>query len=142
MSAYPLNTIFSSNFGKDNSFCDDYFYRFKRYEMNFSVALFYSEHTIDAEVFNTMLRQSDRLVKIQDNLFCLVLDMTSHENGLKASSNILSTYEAGHFSQKLYVSLVNAKEFSTSDSLRVKLFSLLNTAIREDMYNQINDTLS
>jgi len=139
MSAFPIKMIFSSQYQRECNICSDYFYRFERYDINFSVAIFYSESTLDPKVFEMHIRQSDRLIKIQDNLFCVVLDVTSHEEGLKASENIFASYEAGHFSQKLYVSLVNAKEFSTTDALKAKLFALLDTAIKEDIHYHIHD---
>ncbi|MDF1880194.1 hypothetical protein JHD50_02560 [Sulfurimonas sp. MAG313] len=139
MNTHPIEVMFSAEFEKTASLCGDFFYRYQRYEANFSMALFYSCDPIDKSVFDNILRQSDKCLKLLDNLYAIVFDMTSQGSGMKAVENILAQYEAQHFSQKLYISFVSAEDFNTKEAMKSNLFSLLNYAIKEAKSNQVVD---
>ncbi|PHR54174.1 MAG: hypothetical protein COA44_14095 [Arcobacter sp.] len=119
--------------------CEDFFYKFNRYNFDFTIVLLYSNTPLDSMFLQNHIRKSDKLVNLQNNLFCLVLDMTSQEQGLKAIENLISLYEIKHFSQKLYISFANTQDYSDAQSIKSHLFSFLNYAVKENNYNQITD---
>jgi len=139
MEVDPIEAFFSNEYKQASELCDEFFYRYLRYQVNFSMALFYSTDALDAEVFKSNLRRSDKFLPLQYNLFCTVFDMTTQEEGLKASENILYAHEAKHFSKQLFISFASTQEYPTQSDLKSHLFSFLNFAIKEDRTNQIID---
>jgi len=139
MSTHPMEVLFPNEFERASSLCAEYFYRYQRYDAHFSMALFYSHEPLDEALFIDAIRESDKHLILQDNLICVVFDMTSNDRGLKASENLLALYEAKHFGKKFYASYVSMEDFATKEAMRSQLFSLLNYAIKENKYNQITD---
>ena len=139
MYVHSIEKLFPVEYKKTGELCAEFFYRYERYSANFTMAMLYSYDPLDASTFLKAIRESDKLLQLNKNLFCLVFDMTNQENGLKACENLLAVYEAEHFAQKIYASLVNAEEFSTKEAMESRLFALLNYAIKGNSYNQITD---
>jgi len=138
MKTQTLNFL-SLEYARTAKLSEKYFYKFNRYNTNFSTVLLYSNTVIDEALIKMHIRQSDKLVKLQDNFFYIVFDMTSQEKGLKAVENLLSLHESKYFSHKLYISFVNTEDYTDVETMKSHLFSLLNYAIKENNYNQITD---
>jgi len=139
MKVNSIEALFTTEYKKVSDLCDEHFYRFLRYKANFSMALFYSTDSLDLELFKNNLRQTDKLLQLQHNLCCIVLDMTTQEEGLKASENLLYAHEAKHFSNQLFVAFASTQEYPVQNDLKSHLFSFLNFAIKENCNNQIID---
>ncbi len=114
-------------------------YRFERNGLTFSMALFYSPRSLDEVLFTHSIRTTDKIIKIYDNLFCIIFDISSGIKGFKACQNILSNYETKHFSQKLYISYASIEEYPYEEVIFSHLKSFLDYAIKEDLYNQVTD---
>ncbi len=139
MNIRPVEVMFPLEFEKTSELCGDFYYRYQRYQVGFSMALFYADTPLDETIFKAALRESDKLLYLQKNLCAMVFDMTTQDSGLKAVANILAQYEAKHFTQKFYTSFVSAEDFSNKNLMKSKLFALLNFAIKEDKNRQIID---
>jgi hypothetical protein len=118
---------------------ENYFYDYERYGAHFSTALFYSAEKLDLNLFKEELRKTDKIVEITDSLFYIIFNMTDIDGGLKATENILSTYEKKHFSQKVYTSVSSTQSSHQKEFLSTHLFSLLDFAIKENKYNEVLD---
>lgn len=127
------------SFKKNSFLCDDFFYRFQRYGINFSISIFYSKENLDIKIFEKALRKSDKLLELQKNLFCIIFDVSNEKEGLKASENIISLYERTHFSQSIYISFVNSKSYTDISSLKSHLISFLDYSIKNDLSNKVVD---
>jgi len=117
----------------------DYFYKYERYNNLFSMVLLYSHTPIEQDFLQKYLRQTDKLIQVQNNFYLIIFDRTSHDNGLKAVENLLYAYENKHFSQDLYISFVNTEGYTDAQTMKVHLLSFLNYAIKENKVNQITD---
>jgi len=139
MIACPIEDLFLLNLKKASHVYEDYFYRHQRYGLSFSIALFYSNDILDEGPFTNSIRKSDKFLALKENLFCLFFDITSVQEGFKACQNVLASYEAKHYSQKLYIAYLNTTSHSNQESMQSSLLSLLNYAIKENKSNQITD---
>lgn len=118
----------------------EYFYRYKRYKITFSMALFYSVIEIDKTFFEEAKRESDKILQLHNNLICMIFDISSQGDGLKASEKILSTYENVYMHQRVFASFVTAEDFTNHESMDSHLISLLNFAIEKDLYGRVIDS--
>ncbi len=118
-----------------------FFYRYKRYKVDFSMTLFYSKELIEKKVFIDILRKSDFVMQLHKNLICTVFDSTSQSGGFKASENLLLAYQRAYPSQKLYASFVSTFDSIDQDTMDLHLISLLNFAIEKEYAGQIIDRL-
>jgi len=118
----------------------EYFYRYTRYKINFSMALYYSETEIDTTIFDNAMRESDKVLQLHKNLICMIFDITSQGDGLKASENLLSMYINKYLNQTLYASFVTTEDFATQSNMDSHLISLLNFAIEKGLSGRVTDS--
>lgn len=118
----------------------EYFYRYKRYKITFSMALFYSAIEIDPSFFEEAKRESDKILRLHNNLICVVFDISSQGDGLKASEKILSAYENIYMYQRVFASFVSPEDFANHENMDSHLISLLNFAIEKDLYGRVTDS--
>ncbi len=114
-------------------------YRFQRNGLTFSMALFYSPDSLDEIVFTHSIRTTDKIIRVYDNLFCIIFDISSGIKGFKACQNILSAYETKHFSQQLYISYASIEEYPYEEIIFSHLKSFLDYALKENLVNQVTD---
>lgn len=120
----------------------DKIYECERYKVNFSLALGATLTDIDMNKFAEMIRETDELIILSNNVCCIVFPFTDHAQGVKAASNLLSKFEMKFFSQKVYLSVVNTEECPTPDFHVQQLFDILVYAISNGMNNLPIDSTS
>lgn len=120
----------------------DKIYQCERYNVNFSLALGATLNDIDMNKFSEMIRETDELIILSDNVCCIAFPFTDHAQGIKAASNLLSKFEMKFFSQKVYLSVVNTEECPTPDLHVQQLFDILVYGISNGMNNLPIDTTS
>ena len=104
---------------------EEYSYRKIRYSVDFTVALFIVEKELDSDFINEKVRDTDRVLKLDQNIVGIVFDFADEEAGFRATENILSKMEAS-----LFVSVVNSSGMVDDDEQIRKAFDTLIDEIR------------
>ncbi len=120
----------------------DDIYQRERYDVNFTLALGATHSEVDMESFSTLIRESDRFIILDKHICCVVFPFTDSAEGVKATSNLLSKFEMRFFSQKIYLSIVNANDCDTPEHHIQKLFDVLKFSIEHGMANMPLDNVS
>lgn len=120
----------------------DYIYNYERYKANFTLAIGAVYSGIDLQKFSTMIRPTDKFIILDEYLCCIVFPFTEADQGIKAASNLLSKFESQFFSEKIYLGVVSAEEFSTPEALLNTLFDILKSSIENGMENMPLDHIS
>jgi len=118
---------------------DDYEYRYRRYDIGYSVAIAYAPDPVDTDSLCTRIRRSDRHIVLDEHTHAVVFDCTDDEKGIKASNNLLTYFQSTHFSQTVYAAIVSSGEYPSAIAMISKLFFLLEYAIVNNMDNLIID---
>ena len=111
----------------------EYSYRFKRYGVDYTVALYALSDTINIDIVKSMIRKTDRVIELDEHFFCIIFDFVEADAGLKASENILAKIEPQIFGKKIFVSVVNSKDASSKEEHIRKLFDLLSYEIKNNI---------
>ncbi len=121
---------------------DDYFYKRKRYEQHFSLAIGLTDPDVDLSSFDEHNRQTDLFIKLEQNLCCEVFDGTGLESGIKAASNLLTSFEHNFYTKRIFVSIVFSQDFDTSSQMINRLFDILEYSYSHNMANMVVDNAS
>ena len=113
----------------------DDIYEYERYKVNFSLAIGATGTEVDIEGFAALIRETDKFIILSDHLCCMVFPFTDAAEGVKAASNLLSTFEIQFFSAKIYIAVVNAQECSSPGGQVERLFDILKYSIENAMEN-------
>ncbi len=107
---------------------EEYSYRKRRYNVDFTLALFLAEKELQISLMASSIRDTDKLIVLEKNLACVAFDFSDEENGLKATENLLTRIEPKHFEHRLFVSVENSHDYSDEDE---QVRRLLDTLIEE-----------
>ena len=118
---------------------DDYFYKRKRYDQHFSLAIGLSDPNVDISVYAEHNRQTDMFITLEKNLCCEVFDGTSAESGIKAADILLTDFESHFYAKRIFASIVFSKDYDTSSPMVNRLFDILEYAYSHNMENMIVD---
>lgn len=113
----------------------DFSYRFKRYDVNYSMAIGYSPENIDMSPLSQHIRETDRFIVLDHNTCVVIFDCANDEAGTKAANNMLTRFEGTFFSTPLFTSIVTASNYENVSLMMDELFYLLNYAIEHNMKN-------
>lgn len=117
----------------------DFGYRFKRYEINYSITIGYTSEDIDLTQMAGFIRETDRFIILNHNTCAVILDCSDEIRGIKAANNLLTHYQSVFFSIPLYLSIVTASNYETNSKMIHELFYLLDYAIKHNMNNILLD---
>ncbi len=122
----------------------DYIYQNERYNVNFTLAIGATQvcSDVDMKGFSGLIRESDKFIVLNDHICCIVFPFTDSAQGIKAASNLLSKFEMTFFSQKIYLSIVNANDCETPEHQVQKLFDILKFSVTHGMENVPLDNVS
>ncbi len=118
----------------------DYEYRFKRYHLNYSIAIGFTPESIDMTPLSAFIRASDRFVVLEPNICAIILDGTADEGGIKAANNLLTYFQNHFFGHSLFASVATASNFIDASHLVHEVFDLLEYAIANNMDNLLIDS--
>ncbi len=104
---------------------EDFSYRKKRYGVDFTVALFISDAAIDDAFVQECVRDTDKVIKLNENFVAVVFDFATVETGLKAAENLMTALEPKLFDNELYVSVVNSENTLDDDEHIRKALDIL-----------------
>ena len=118
---------------------DDYFYKRKRYDQQFSLAIGLSDPDVGISAFDEHNRQTDMFITLDKNLCCEVFDGTSAESGIKAAAILLTDFESHFYAKRIFISIVFSKDYDTSSQMVNRLFDILEYAYAHNMENIVVD---
>lgn len=113
----------------------DFAYRFKRYAINYSIAIGHTSEDIDLSQMSGYIRETDRFIVLNHNTCAVILDCSDELRGIKAANNLLTHYQSIFFSKPFYFSIVTASNYEVDAKMIHELFYLLEYAIKHNMNN-------
>ena len=103
----------------------DFSYRKKRYSVDYTVALYMANASLDGTLIKNSIRDTDLAIKLDDNLYAVVFDFSKEEEGLKAAENLLVKIEPTLFGKKIFISVVNSIGIADDDGQIRKALNIL-----------------
>jgi GGDEF domain-containing protein len=116
----------------------EYIYREKRYNSHFSLTLIYHDKNIrvDAKKVQNSLRETDMLIALHSNIFCVVFDETGAESCIRAAENLNKTLQKMYYNEKFFVSAADSMDFDANYlDMSNKLFDRITYAISHKQCN-------
>jgi len=104
---------------------EEFSYRKKRYEVDFTISLFISSEKIDFDFIEESIRDTDKAIVLDHNFIAVIFDFATEETGLKATENLLALLEPRLFSDEIYISVVNSHDRIDDDEHVRKALDLL-----------------
>lgn len=113
-------------------------YRFERYAQEFSVLLIYThEHRFDVPRCRSLIRFSDDLFEIGENMMLVVFEHTGEVSGSKAAHNFRYAYEKHAAQQELFYAFAPMKEKDTAIDIASRLLMILDYALNDPVPNAV-----
>ena len=121
-------------------YLNEFIYRYKRHEIEFSALLIYSNNQhLDLEPIEKNIRTSDKIFKLNDNIFLTVFDVVDYLGGLKASQKIEYTYKESYPHCKIFYAYATIHEKESPYDIVTRLFMALDYAVNESLPNLVVD---
>ena len=118
---------------------DDFAYRRKRYAINYSVAIGLCDSKINLKDFIYSKRQTDIVIPLEDNLYCIVFDATPMKYTIQAVSNLKVRFKEHFGKEHIYISAVSSKDYYNEDEMISSLFEILEYSMKHDMEGLVTD---
>lgn len=119
---------------------DDFAYRRKRYAINYSIAIGLCDSKINLKDFILSKRQTDIVIPLEKNLYCVVFDATPMKYAIHAISNLKVKFKKEYGDEHIYISALNSKDYYNEDEMINSLFEILEYSILNDMEGLVTDT--
>ena len=120
----------------------EYIYRAKRYDVNFSIAIIYSNIALytTASQIAKRLRHTDKIICIKHNLFCIAFDSVAENLSLKTAQNLLPMLKNINYHADYYIATIFSKDFDENYLNTInKLFERLEYSVSHDMSDIVNN---
>lgn len=117
----------------------DYSYRSKRYHIDFSITIGFSDKNVDFDELINKNRKTDTLIPLEENLCCVVLDCAPTESAIKATSNMQKGFKKLHSDKKLFTGVVTSKDYDNDKLMVNSLFDVLEYSVANNMNGLIAD---
>ncbi len=114
------------------------FYRFHRYHNDYSIALFYTENHFDYEIVTKEKRFTDKLIRLEENLFVLVYENADISKSIGASSKLLSQLKKS-YNESIYSVIEDCREDNEGSITLHNLFNLLDFSMKKNYDNEVVD---
>lgn len=108
---------------------DDYLYRSKRYHVDFSLAIAFCNTKVDFNNLISRKRKTDKLIVLEDNLCCIVLDCAPADCAAKAASNLQNDFKKKYSDKELFTCVVTSKDYENGNSMVNSLLDILEHSI-------------
>jgi len=117
----------------------EYKYRNARYDVEFSLVAVYCENIFAVKNIETLkkkLRQTDRVICLNDNLCCIILDGISAELCVEAAENVNYHLLQINVNNKYYLSAADSQNYNPKyKNMLLTLFGRLEYAIKNNLEN-------
>ncbi len=111
---------------------EEYSYRYKRYHINFALALCYcsKEEAVLSELVD-IKRKTDRFILLENNLCCVIFDCIDHKTSKKAAQNLEAQIQEHCTNKDYFMRAVSSLECESASKMCNGLFDTL----EEFLYN-------
>ncbi len=120
---------------------NDYIYREERYKVNFSLTIIYSKSPLDEHALELEknLRKTDTLMRVDENILCIIFDAAQAESYVKAAENLYKKLKSIDYHQRYFIATTFSADFDANylDMLN-HLFDRLHYTLEHNCYNNIN----
>lgn len=117
---------------------EHYDYRYRRYEHDYAITIIYtSDETVDLSKFTGIVRKTDAVMHLRNNLCTIIYDCVTPESAIKASYNLLAKIEESHSLSALFVVCAFSKEHISYKEIVKHLFHMLKYAIDTNRNNMV-----
>jgi hypothetical protein len=116
----------------------NYIYRDTRYNIPFSISLFYCNETIDGvkEKFEQTLRKTDKLIVLNEYIWCVILDNIEESFHVRATENTCIRLLNFNTHKKIFSATVNSQEF---DNDHLKMENSLFERVQYGLKNNVDE---
>ncbi len=110
----------------------DFDYRYKRYQINYSIAIGYCSEDVNLSVLSDYIRSDDRFIVLDHHTCAIVFNYSNVQSGIQAANNILSHFHSTFVSAPLFGAVVTASNYDSVTQMVPELLNLLQDAIEHD----------
>lgn len=110
----------------------DFDYRYKRYEINYSIAIGYCSEDVNLSVLSDYIRGDDRFIVLDHHTCAIIFNYSNVQLGIQAANNILNRFHSTFLSAPLFATLVTASNYDSVTQMVPELLNLLQDAIEHD----------
>lgn len=118
---------------------DNELYRHRRYGVEFGTMLVFADEPLDLEMFATMIRQTDNIYALEQDLMLVVFDHVNAEDAIKAAQNVLHAYRSRNMHKTLYTAVAPIEQTETAIDIASRLFIILEYALKKSLSNCVVD---
>lgn len=118
----------------------EYIYREERYKTNFALVTIYSKEktAINPDNLKKMLRRTDKLIILNEDLACVVFDSTSEDSYVKAAENLNKILKNMDYKNNFFLSAADSADFDLNYlEMTNKLCDRLEYAIKNKLCNTV-----
>lgn len=106
-------------------------YRFHRYNIPFSLAIFHSDTAEALQHLGNIIRISDTLIPLDEHFICIIFDCVDHFEGFKAAENMLYNASNRFPHAKLSAGLTSISRVDEAKDLIYRAIGNLHQAMKE-----------
>jgi len=117
---------------------EEYSYRYKRYHINFALALCYCSK--DGALLSDLVdikRKTDRLILLDDNLCCVVFDCIDDETSKKAAQNLEAQIQGHCTNGDYFMRVLSSIECESALKMCDSLFDALEDFLFQANLNKV-----
>lgn len=118
----------------------DYEYRAKRYDIEYSVVLVYTVEPIDFSTISHHIRQTDVQIVCEQYLFAVILDCADTQKGIKAANNLFTYLQTVYFAHTIFASVETSQKNRSAEKMITDLIRLIDYAIEHNMNDSVIDS--
>jgi methionine synthase II (cobalamin-independent) len=117
---------------------EDYTYRAERYNVQFGIVSIYSKEKIDTQKLQSLIRKTDKIIVLSENLCCVALDSTSDISYIKAAENLNRILNEINYKDLFYLGAVDSQDFKSESRKMINyLFSRLEYALENNLSDMV-----
>lgn len=110
----------------------DFDYRFKRYQINYSITIGYCLEDVNLSVLSDYIRGDDRFIVLDHHAYAIVFNYSNVESGIQATNNLLNNFHTTFASVPLFGAVVTASNYDSVTQMVPELLNLLQRSIEQD----------
>lgn len=110
----------------------DFDYRFKRYQINYSITIGYCSEDVNLSVLSDYVRGDDRFIVLDHHTYAIVFNYSNVESGIQATNNLLNHFHRTFLSALLFGAVVTASNYDNVTQMVPELLNLLQRSIEQN----------
>lgn len=107
-----------------------YDYRYHRYQVDYSVAMWHCPTNINTDELTKLIRKTDQLVCLDDCTYAVVFDYTTPESSIQALNNLLEHYKCTYLLEPFSTTVLCASQFESVTEMVPQLLEVLNQSMK------------